>query len=170
MLFEVMWWFFQFLSIFLDFDFTDWEDFTPLISLVLGIAGAIYFNTQKKKPPSIAVYVLMVLLAIWPILSNIGLYFLAREYQSLFRSWPEVMVSDPKNVYGNGHVTYDSLFQVVSYLQAFAGAWMANFIALFLANGPRLSATGTRIIWTTFGISMLLYFLDIGNLSAWWID
>ncbi len=101
MLFSLVLLLFRPLLIFLSFDFTDWQDFLPLVSLIVGIGGAclLFHSPQKKATPGLIA--LMSLLSLWPILPNLGLLFLARELQHLSGHWPQVMADDPKNWFGH---------------------------------------------------------------------
>ena len=169
-MFELISLLFRPFSIFFDFDFTDWQDFLPLASLVIGIGGAcwLYHSTRKRATPGLIA--LMSLLSLWPLLPNLGLFFLAREVQHLGGTWPQVMVDDPKNWYDDASPLYQHLFHIVAYLEAFSGAWMIVFVAVFFAAKPKFTV-GWRRFFTAFTIiSVLIFLFDPGNLYAWWLD
>ena len=156
--------------IFLNFDFTDWQDFLPMVSLIVGIGGAcwLFHSPQKKATP--ALIVLMSLMSLWPLLPNLGLFFLARELQSISGHWPQVMSDDPKNWFGHATPLYDSLFRVVDYLDAFSGAWMIIFVAIFFAAKPKFSVSWRRVFIGLTIVSVLVFLFDSGNLYEWWLD
>lgn len=160
----------RFFSIFARFTFTDAEDFLPMASLIIGLIGTIFIYRSVREKVSAALMFLMLLLSAWPILPNIGLYFMAREFQAANNSWPQVMVDDPKNQYGHTTPLFDALFHVVNYLEAFSGAWMVVFFALFFAMRTRFSLIQQRVVIGLMVFSLLLVLLDPGNLYAWWMD
>ena len=157
-------------SMFFDFDFTNWQDFLPLVSLIVGIGGACLLARTPQKKATPALIILMSLLSLWPLLPDLGLFCLAREIQRLSGHWPQVMVDDPKNWFGHATPLYDGLFHVVAYLEAFSGAWMIVFWTLFFAAKPKLAANWRRIFVGLTLISILVCLLDPGNLAAWWLD
>jgi hypothetical protein len=157
-------------DIFNAFTFTDPQDFMPLISLVIGLMSAgIIYNSPKKKA-SFCLIILMCLLAFWPILPNIGIYFMAHQFQLHTGSWPQVMVDDPKHQYGNISALFDSLSHLVVYLNAFSGAWMVTFIALYFAAKSRFTPMQRRIIIGLMVLMIAISILDPGGLYAWWMD
>ena len=161
---------FRVLEVFEGFTFTDVEDFTPLLTLFGGLICAALIGRASDKKVSKQLVLSMTALSFWPILPNVGLYFMARELQSVHGSWPQVMVDDPKNWFGHVSPRFDSLFHLVNYLEAFSGAWMVVFLALFLAAKSRFSTNQRRLFISLTAFSLLVVFLDPGNLYAWWMD
>jgi hypothetical protein len=161
---------FRLVSVFTGFTFTDAEDFGPLITLLIGLIGVALIGRSAQKKVSPPLIALLLLLSLWPILPNMGLFFMARELQSVHGSWPQVMVDDPKNWYGHVSPRFDALSHLVAYLEAFSGAWMAIFLALFLAVRSRLSGRQRQVCIVLTIISLLLVLADPGNLYAWWED
>ncbi len=157
-------------SIFFAFDFADWQDFLPLASLVIGIGGAcwLYRSPQKRATPGLIA--LMSLLSLWPLLPNLGLLLLALELQKTSGAWPQVMADDPKNWIGHATPLYDALFHLVAYLEAFSGAWMIIFVAIFFAAKPKFTVAQQRAFIGLNVISALIFLFDPGNLYAWWLD
>lgn len=152
------------------FTFTDLQDFMPLLSLVVGLMGAgIIYCSPKKKASSLLI-ILICLLALWPILPNIGLYYMAHQFQLHVGSWPQVMVDDPKNQYGHISSSFDSLSHLVVYLNAFSGAWMVTFFALYFASKSRFTPMQRRIIIGLMVFMIAISVLDPGGLYAWWMD
>jgi len=141
-----------------------------VISFALGIYSAIYLNRHKDKPPSVAFYALMILLAFWPVLGNFGLYFLALEYQHLFGVWPEPMVNDPKHAYGQGHQTYDAIYDIVDVLYGFAICWMILFFTLFCTNWTRLSKIWRITLSAICFATIAAFIWDFGALFTWMLD
>ena len=80
------------------------------------------------------------------------------------------MVDDPKNWFGQATPLYDTLLPVVDYLEAFSGAWMIVFLAIFFAAKPKFNVIWRRIFIGLTIISVLVFLLDLGNLYAWWLD
>jgi hypothetical protein len=157
-------------DIFDAFTFTDLQDFMPLVSLIVGLMSAgIIYNSPKKKA-SLTLIILMCLLACWPILPNVGLYFMAHQFQLHFGSWPQSMVDDPKNYYGQVSSLFDSLSHLVVYLNAFSGAWMVTFFALYFAAKSQLTLMQRKIIIGLMMIILVISILDPGHLYAWWLD
>jgi hypothetical protein len=76
------------LTIFLGFTFTDPEDFLPMISLFIGLSCAAFLGCSVGKKASSGLLGSLLLLSLWPILPNFGLYFMARELQIVHGSWP----------------------------------------------------------------------------------
>ncbi len=161
---------FRVLNIFFGFTFTDVEDFTPLLTLFGGVVCATLISRFPQNKVSKQLVLSMILLSFWPILPNIGLYFMARELQSVHGSWPQVMVDDPKNWFGHVSPRFDSLFHLVNYLEAFSGAWMVVFLALFFAAKSQFSTNQRRLFIGLTVFSLFVFFLDPGNLYAWWMD
>lgn len=161
---------FRFLSIFTGFTFTDAEDFAPLLALVVGLVGVVLIRRSAQGKASFPLLSLLLLLSLWPLLPNFGLFFMARELQAVDGSWPQVMLDDPKNLYGHVSPLFDSLFHLVNYLEAFSGAWMVVFWALFFAVKSRLSSKQCRFCLGLMFISLFLVLADLGNLYAWWLD
>lgn len=161
---------FRFISVFTGFTFTDVEDFTPILSLVIGVFGVFLIRRSPTSKATLPLISLLLVLSLWPLLPNFGLFFMARELQSVHGSWPQVMVDDPKNLYGHVSPHFDKLFHVVNYLEAFSGAWMAIFIALFFAAKPRLSPSQYRLCSGLMILSLFTVIVDPGNLYAWWMD
>lgn len=155
---------------FFGFDFTDWQDFLPLVSLIGGIGGACWLTRTPQKRATPGLIALMSLLSLWPILPNLGLFFLARELQHISGEWPQVMADDPKNWFGQASPLYDALFHIVDYLDAFSGAWMIIFIAIFFAAKPKFSVGWRRVFIGLTIISVLVFLFDPGNLTEWWLD
>lgn len=157
-------------SIFNGFTFTDAEDFLPLASLIIGLIGVVLICRSAREKVSAVLFGALVLLSLWPLLPNFSLFFMARELQAISGNWPQVMVDDPKNWYGHVTPHFDALFHLTNYLEAFSGAWMVIFFALFFAIRTRFSLMQKRAIIGLMGFSLLLMLFDPGNLSAWWID
>ena len=157
-------------SLFFGFNFADWQDFLPLASLIVGLAGAAMLAPKRDKRAMPALVALMVLLSLWPLLPNCGLLFLARELQTMTGAWPQVMADDPKNWLGHATPRYDALFHVVAYLEAFSGAWMLIFPAIFLAAKPKITVGWRRVFLALFVASLVVFVIDPGNLYAWWLD
>lgn len=161
---------FRLFLVFTGFTFTDLQDFAPLFSLVIGLMGAgIIWNSPPKKA-SLALIFLMCLLSLWPILPNIGLYFMAHQIQSIQGTWPQVMVDDPKNWYGHATPQFDVLFNLVGYLEAFSGAWMVVFFTLLYGARSRFTSVQWRLFVGLVIIMILIFLLDPGHLYAWWLD
>lgn len=137
---------------------------------MVGIGGACWQTRTPQKKATPALIALMSLLSLWPLLPTLGLFLLARELQSVSGNWPQVMVDDPKNWFGHTTPLYDSLFHIVDYLEAFSGAWMLVFIAIFFAAKPKLTVVWRRIFVGLMMISVLVFLFDPGNLTAWWLD
>jgi hypothetical protein len=161
---------FNLISVFAGFTFTDAEDFTPLLSLLIGLVGVFLIARSPQEKASPSLIALLLLLSLWPLLPIFALFFMAHELQSVHGSWPQVMVDDPKNWYGGVSPRFDGLFHLVNYLGAFSGAWMVVFVALFLVAKSRLSRIQRRLCLSLMFISMLLVVVDPGNLHAWWMD
>ncbi len=157
-------------SVFSGFDFTNWQDFLPLVSLAVGVCGAAMLVRARDKRATSGLVALMLFLSLWPLLPNLGLLFLAREVQHLAGSWPQVMVDDPKNWYGHASPFYDGLFHVIVYLEAFSGAWMIAFVAIFFAAKPKFTVVWRRVFVGLTLSSLLVFLIDPGNLFAWWLD
>ena len=158
------------LLIFTSFTFTDAIDYAPLLSLIVSFVGIVLIRRSSQSRASFPLLILLITLSLWPLLPNFGLFFLARELQSVQGSWPQVMVDDPKNWYGHVSPRFDALFHLVNYLEAFSGAWMVVFLALFFSVKPRLSS---KQRWLCLGLmfaSLFLVLADPGNLYAWWLD
>ena len=161
---------FRVIQIFAGFDFTDAVDFGPVITLFIGLLGVCCIYYSPKKKASLPLILPLVLLSLWPLLPNFGLLFMAREFQSVQGAWPQVMVDDPKNLYGGISPQFDALFHLTNYLEAFSGAWMVIFFTLFFAIQSRLSLMQKRVIITLSCFSALTVLFDPGNLYAWWMD
>lgn len=161
---------FRFVSIFTGFTFTDAEDFAPFLTLLSGLLGVVLIRRSRQDKASFPLNCLLILLSLWPILPNFGLFLMARELQAVQGSWPQVMVDDPKNKLGNLSPRFDALFHVVNYLEAFSGAWMVVFVALFFAVNSRLSSTQRRFCIGPMTVSLFLVLIDPGNLYEWWLD
>lgn len=159
----------RFLSIFTAFTFTNFEDFLPLLSLILGIVVTIRLRRSAEAGTSPHLPILMVALIGGVFLPNVGLYFLAREFQAVYGSWPQVMIDDPRGI-GDISVGYAGLRQVIPYLHAFSGAWLANALMLFAVARSRLSATQRRSLAAFAIVWLLVCAIAPGNLYAWWID
>ena len=80
------------------------------------------------------------------------------------------MVDDPENWLGHASPLYDKLFHVVAYLEAFSGAWMIIFGAIFFAAKPKFSVIWRRIFVGLTVISTLIFLFDPGDLYVWWLD
>ena len=160
----------RFTSIFSGFTFTDAIDFAPLLSLCVGAVGVFLLKPTPQKKASKSRMALLLILALWPLLPSFGLFFLAREVQSINGAWPQAMVNDPKSLNGNASPHFDALFSTVNYLMAFSGAWMAIFFAAFARVRVDLSENQKRLCVGVFVIALLLTILDPGNLYAWWRD
>lgn len=158
------------MQVFTGFTFTDAEDFAPLLTLVVGLIGVALIRRPSQSKASFPLIALLLVLSLWPLLPNFGLFFMARELQSVDGSWPQVMVDDPKNLYGHVSARFDALFHLVNYLEAFSGAWMVVFLALFFAVKSRLSSRQIRLCLGLMVISLFLVLADLGNLYAWWLD
>lgn len=169
-LFLLLWLVGRVFSIFLNFTFTDLEDFMPLFTLIIGIILAFRLNASPQKPASAALIASMLLLSLWPILPNSSLFFMARELQSVHGAWPQVMADDPKLWLGAVSPHYDALFHLTGYLEAFAGAWMVLFLTLFFALKPRFLPVWRRVFIGLCGFSLLVFLFDPGALFAWWLD
>jgi hypothetical protein len=161
---------FRVAAIFTGFTFTDVEDFGPILSLLIGLLGAVLIHRAPHKRTSLPYISLMLLLSAWPLLPNFGLFFMARELQSVSGTWPQVMIDDPKNWYGHATPEFDALFHLINYLEAFSGAWMIVFVALFFAAKARLSSAQRRLLLGLTFISFVLALCDPGHLYAWWLD
>lgn len=157
-------------KVFTGFTFTDAEDFTPLLTLFIGLICVASIGLSAQKKASFPLIASMLLLSLGPILPNIGLYFLAREHQAICGNWPQVMIDDPKNALGHVSPQFDSLFHLVNYLEAFSGAWMVIFVALFFVAKPQFSTKQRRLFISLTVFSLFLVVLDPGNLYAWWMD
>ena len=160
---------FRVMQIFTGFTFTDAEDFAPLLTLLIGGICVFLIHRSKREKVSAMLFAALLLLSLWAILPNLGLFFMARELQSVSGNWPQVMVDDPKNRYGLSP-QFDALFHLTNYLHAFSGAWMIIFFALFFTIQARLSLLQKRAVIALFGASMLIVIFDPGNLYAWWLD
>ena len=169
-MFELILLWFRVISIFTGFTFTDIEDFGPLLSLIIGLIAVALVCCKTQEKASYGLIALMVLLSLWPLLPNLGLYFLAREVQARFGSWPQVMIDDPKNLYGHVSPHYNALFHLVDYLEAFSGAWMVIFLSLFFGAKSCFSRTQQRLFLGLMLASVFLVLIDPGNLYAWWMD
>ena len=161
---------FRIFQVFGGFDFTDPEDFAPLLTLGIGLICAASIVRFSPKKASVPLICSLLILTLWPILPNFGLYFMARELQSVRGTWPQVMIDDPKNAYGYISSQYDALYHVVNYLEAFSGAWMIIFVALYFATKSRLSRAQQRLCLGSMAFTLLLFLIDFGNLYAWWLD
>ena len=161
---------FRFVSIFGGFTFTDAMDFAPLLTLVLGLVGVVWICRSLRAKLSLPLFAALLFLSLWPLLPNFGLLFMARELQSVRGSWPQVMVDDPKGLCGHVSARFDSLFHLVNYLDAFSGALMVVFLALFFAVRSRLSSVQRWLCLSSMFICLLVVCVDPGNLYAWWLD
>jgi hypothetical protein len=157
-------------SIFFGFTFTDIEDYTPLLSLIIGIILIILICRRRREKASAGLTISMYLLSLWPVLPNISLFFMARQLQSISGAWPQVMVDDPKNWLGHVTPLYDALFHLTNYLQAFSGAWMILFFALYFGAKSRLNPLHRKIILVLMIFMLVISVMDPGNLGAWWLD
>lgn len=166
--------------IFAGFTFTDVEDFLPLLSLLIGLSGiasiyrsslAIRHNAStKENPVSRPLYLLLLLLSLWPVLPTYGAFFLALELQSVQGHWPQVMVDDPKGWYESLSPRFDALFDLMGYLEAFSGAWMILFFVLLSVVRRRLTRVQFHLCLAFLGASLLLFVIDPGNFYTWWMD
>ena len=161
---------FRVISIFSDFTFTDAEDFGPILSLLIGLTGATLIRRSLQDKASLPLVYSMLLLGLGPILPNLGLFCMAYELESVHGSWPQVMVDDPKNLFGRVSPKFDAIFHLVNYLEAFSGAWMIIFLALFFAVKANFSRQQRKLIVGTMLISLVIVLVDPGNLYAWWMD
>lgn len=153
------------------FTFTDWQDFAPLLSLLVGIVGALIIAGSPSKKASPALVGLMSLLSLWPVVPQLGLFLLAREFQRVHHgAWPQVMIDDPKDRLGHTSAHYDGLFHAVNYLHAFAGAYLLLFFVLFALLRPRFSRRCMGLFIALCVDSMLIFLFDPGHLIAWWLD
>lgn len=169
--FALLWWLSWVFAIFFGFTFTDLPDYGPFLTLFVGLWGAFVLAVSPPKRASPALVALMSLLALWPVVPHMGLFFLARELQRFNNgAWPQVMVDDPKNRLGHVSPQYDALFHAVNYLEAFAGAWLVLFFTLFLALRSRFSRACQYLFIALVVDSMLVFIFDPGNLYAWWLD
>lgn len=162
---------FRFVHIFLGFTFTDIEDFIPVLSLICGLVAVAIMCRRNRlaKAASPVLLALLYILSLWSLLPNVALLFLAREHQAQRGNWPIVLINDPKNAYGLSPL-YDGLFHLVAYFEAFSGAWMVIFGALFATVYPRLSMWQRRFTIGLNCFAFLLVVIDPGNLYAWWWD
>lgn len=169
--FAPVYWLMWVFSILGGFDFTDWQDFAPLLTLVVGIIGALMIAGSPHNKASPALVGLMSLLSLWPVVPQMGLFWLAHEFQRVHHgAWPQVMIDDPKNQLGHTSAHYDALFHAVNYLHAFAGAYLLLFFTLF---GFLRSRFSRRCQWLFIAICVdcvLIFCFDPGNLYAWWLD
>ena len=156
---------FRVLSIFTGFTFTDIEDYGPLLTLVVGIVALATMRRQNQKSATLPLMLVMVLLAFGPLLPNLGIYFLATEFQSIYGSWPEPMVDDSHR---SGNISV--LYSPVSYLEAFSGAWMVLFVAYCCTLNNRFSERQSKLILGTMFLSLFVVLLDPGKLYTWWLD
>jgi hypothetical protein len=156
--------------IFSGFTFTDFEDYTPLLSLIIGIILTIVICRRRQEKASAGLTLSMYLLSLWPVLPNISLYFMARQLRSVSGAWPQVMVDDPKNWYGHVTPLYDQLFHLTNYLLAFSGAWMILFFALYFGAKSRLNPVQRKIILGLMILMLVISVMDPGKLGAWWLD
>lgn len=161
---------FRVMLVFIGFTFTDVADFGPLLTLFIGLSGVALIRRSPQKRVSLPLIALMFLLSLWPILPNLGLFFMARELQAAQGSWPQVMVNDPKNCLGHVSLRFDALFHLVNYLEAFLGAWMVIFLSLFFAAKAHFSLTQRRWYMSLTLLSLFLVLLDPGHLYPWWLD
>lgn len=154
------------------FTFTDVEDFLPLFSLFLGLIGVRFIHRSAKNQDKVSrpLMLLLLVLTLWPILPNFGLFFLAREFQSVNGHWPQVMMDDPRNWYGHVSPRFDKLSHTIGYLEAFSGAWLLIFMALFVVVRGRLSARQRRLCIGLLCFTVFLCLADPGNLHARWLD
>ena len=80
------------------------------------------------------------------------------------------MVDDPKNWFGHASPLYDTLYNIVDYLEAFSGAWMLAFWTIFFAAKPKFTIAQRRLFVGLTAISLVVFLFDPGNLYAWWLD
>jgi hypothetical protein len=160
---------FRVIQIFSGFTFTDAEDFAPLFTLLIGGVGAVLLHQSPQKQASPSLLSLMLVLSLGPLLPNLGIFWLAREFQAVNGWWPQAMVDDPARQFGLSP-SFDALSHLVNYLEAFSGAWMVVFLSLFLALQARFSASQQRLIRGLFLFGLIVVLIDPGNLTAWWLD
>jgi hypothetical protein len=156
--------------IFFGFSFRHLEDFGPLLSLTSGLTGAYFIRRSPQEKPSIPLVALLLLLSLWPILPNLGIFLMAREFQAVHGSWPQVTVDNPENWLGLVSPQFDTFHRLVDYLEAFSGAWMVAFLTLFFAARPRFSVAERRSIMGLLLLWLIVMVLDPGNLYVWWMD
>lgn len=161
---------FRVLEIFTGFTFADVEDFAPLLSLIIGLVAAFALYRTRNEKASYAILAVMLLLSLWPVLPNISLYFMAREFQAVHGSWPQVMVDDPKNWLSAVSPRFDRLFSLTSYLEAFSGAWMVIFFVLYPILKSRFSLVQRRVLCSIVLAGLFILLADPGSLYAWWLD
>lgn len=161
---------FHILLIFIGFTFTDAADFGPIATLLIGVLGALLIRRSPQRAASRPLHLLMILLSSWPILLLIGLFFLAREFQSVTGAWPQVMANDPKLLVGNISPLFDALYDMVEYLEALSGAWMIVFSTLFLCLHSRFSKAQQYLYISLVAGSVLAACFGFGDLYAWWLD
>jgi hypothetical protein len=152
------------------FDFTDLEDFMPVFSLALGLVAAISIGCSRKEKVSPVLMLCMALLSLWPLLPNMGLYFLARELKPFGVMWPQVMVDDPRNWLGHASPRYEAIHSLISYLEAFSGAWMVISLALYFAVRSKLTIRQAKTLSGLYLLTVLVFVLDPGHLYEWWLD
>lgn len=155
--------------IFFGFTFTDIEDYTPLLSLVIGIILTLLICRRREKA-SAGLTLSLYLLSLWPVLPSVSLFFMARQLQHVFGAWPQIIVDDPKSWYGHVTPLYDALFHLTHYLEAFSGAWMILFFALYFGAKSRLDPLQRKIIMGLMIVMLIVYVMDPGHLGAWWLD
>jgi hypothetical protein len=158
------------ISIFTGFTFTDNEDFAPLLTLVIGLLCVELIRTYQQEKASLPLGLLMLLLSLWPILPNIGLFFLAREFQSVNGYWPQPLVNTIYQSPEPISPQFDRLYSLVHYLEAFSGAWMIIFLALFFTIKSKFSLLQQRMFIGLNLTSLTVLLFDPGNLYAWWLD
>jgi len=156
-------------EIFTGFTFTDLEDFVPLVTLLIGVVGAALLSRSRKKPATKSTMALMSTMTLWPILPTVGLYFLARTFQSVNGNWPQVMVDDPKSQLGSSP-QFDDLFYLIPYLEALSGAWMISFLVLAAVLWDRFSRLQRRLLTGLTLFFLAAAIIDFGGLNAWWMD
>lgn len=159
-------------DVFTGFTFTDWEDFAPMLTVLVGLltAGYLCFHRARQKPISWPLLTSMIVLSCAPLLPNIAIFFMAREFQVTQGAWPQVMVNDPKGFLGHISPRFDHLNNLEAYLEAFSGAWMLVYVCLLVAVKSRLSPVQQRLLIGVMCAALVLCAFDPGHLYAWWMD
>lgn len=158
------------IQIFTGFTFTDPEDFLPLLSVLLGFIGSIIIGYSRQEKVDVSCMALILILTLWPVMPNSGLFFMAQEFRSVTGAWPQVMVDDPRNWQGHVSPAFDALSSCVNYLHAFSGAWMLVYIMVLFAVRSRLSVGQRRMCFVALAGVLLVSVFDPGHLYAWWLD
>jgi hypothetical protein len=169
-MFELLFLPYRVMLIFFGFSFKNIEDFAPLLSLIVGLAGAFFIRRSPQEKPSPVLIATLVLLSVWPILPNIGIFLMAREFESVHGSWPQVTVDNPSNWLGLVSLEFDTFSRLVDYLEAFSGAWMVTFLTVFFAAKSRFPVVQRRTIIGFTLVWLVVIVLDPGHLYTWWMD